>query len=164
MSEKQKEIRVGSVWRERSMTLKVTSIVPGKNGDVIHYMLDGVPCYNSRVAFLDAFEPTTGCSCISDLAKRLKERNIEFTGEAMSFNEEHNALYYVFMIDTKWIDKAKAPRGQKTYCPKVRAAFCPFCGMSLEFDPSSLEKKNPEVDQDDAALCDAAKNIVDKKA
>jgi hypothetical protein len=162
-----KKIRVGSKWRMRSREIKVTGIGADEHGrrdcDIIDYTLNGITTRTERDVFLDTFEPATGCNCISDLGKRLKEKNIEFTGEAMAFNEEHNALYCIFMIDTKWIDKAKAPRGQKAYCPKVRAAFCPFCGMSLEFDPSSLTKKNPEIDQDDAALCDAAKNIVDKK-
>jgi hypothetical protein len=44
-------------------------------------------------------------------------------------------------IETKWIDKAKAPKGEKTRPPAMIASYCPFCGK-----PYPVAKKEEEVE------------------
>jgi len=61
----------------------------------------------------------------------LEPKNIELTGYAYLFPN----MTQVITIMTGWIDKDKAPRGEKKNCPKMHASYCPFCGIKID-DPN----------------------------
>jgi hypothetical protein len=68
------------------------------------------------------------CKCWKEVDDKLREKNLRLTGA--TFVMPNFAL--VPTITTAWVDKEKAPKGQKRNPPAMLASHCPFCGVKIE--------------------------------
>lgn len=72
------------------------------------------------------------CNCIEEVNGKLKELNLKLSGYAYLMPE----FKRVFTINTEWIDRAKAPKGQKMKPTSMWVSHCPFCGKPVEQKPT----------------------------
>lgn len=70
--------------------------------------------------------------------ERLKAKNLKLI--SCSFVMPDFEL--VPTMQTAWIDKTKAPPGQKSKPPPVFVGYCPFCGKSVT--PETKHNQAPE--------------------
>lgn len=66
------------------------------------------------------------CNCQRELGEKLKAKNIRLSCYTLIVDDL--TLKSRFFAQTEWIDKAKAPKGQKNNYPPMLTSFCPFCG------------------------------------
>jgi len=64
------------------------------------------------------------CNCEELMKEELKEKNLEVTGW-MWMSDNTTRL----SIPCRWVDRDKAPRGQKNNPNSYLATYCPFCGV-----------------------------------
>lgn len=68
------------------------------------------------------------CDCINEINEKLKEHNLRLSGYAFMMPD----FKAIITINTEWIDRDKAPKGQKRNPTKMHASHCPFCGKEIE--------------------------------
>lgn len=68
------------------------------------------------------------CNCINQIDDKLREKNLKLTGFAFIMPD----FRLNPTVSTEWLDKDKAPRGQKRNPPAMFASHCPFCGTPVE--------------------------------
>ena len=68
------------------------------------------------------------CNCIKELNDKLEKENLVFNGYALKMG----SFKFCIAMKLEWMDKNKAPKGQKGRAPSLWATFCPFCGRPTE--------------------------------
>jgi hypothetical protein len=76
------------------------------------------------------------CDCHTKVNEKLREMNLKLVGYAFIMP----GFVLTPQIATEWIDKEKAPRGQKRNPTAMLASHCPFCGQKIE------QKEEKETD------------------
>jgi hypothetical protein len=82
------------------------------------------------------------CKCLETINARLKEKNLKLSGYALTYPD----FEAIFTINTEWIDRDKAPKGQKRSPTKMFVSHCPFCGTPVKEDKTVLKKKRDSVE------------------
>jgi hypothetical protein len=77
------------------------------------------------------------CNCINTIDDKLRERNLRLSGYAFMVP----SFTTVITVQTEWVDKAKAPRGQRNNPTKMFASHCPFCGVKIELPKEEKENE-----------------------
>ena len=80
------------------------------------------------------------CECIEKIDERLREKNLRLTGYAFTVPD----FKVVPVVNTEWIDPAKAPKGMKNKPTKMFATHCPFCGKPVGSDTANTKDHRPE--------------------
>lgn len=68
------------------------------------------------------------CKCIEEINEKLEEHNLRLSGYAFVMPD----FKPIITINTEWIDRDKAAKGQKNNPTKMFASHCPFCGIKIE--------------------------------
>lgn len=68
------------------------------------------------------------CNCVATINEKLKPLNLQLACEALIMPGMKTTL----TLQTEWIDKSKAPKGEKGRPSKINITYCPFCGKLAE--------------------------------
>lgn len=67
------------------------------------------------------------CDCVDKIDEKLAEKNLRLACTALS-GEDYSLRVY---LKADWIDRNKAPRGDKNRPPNMYASHCPWCGVKI---------------------------------
>ena len=67
------------------------------------------------------------CDCFDKIDDQLREINLRLSGYAFIMPK----FEMVPTVTTEWVDKSKAPKGQKNSPTQMHASHCPFCGKPV---------------------------------